>query len=78
MLGTGHGSFIQIRYCADCNMVKCPLVHSGGGVKVVVSAGVSKNGPGTVCVEEEIVVRTGVVDLVVMVLRTRFAKPLEV
>lgn len=44
-------------------MVKWPLVHAGGGVKVVVSAGVSKNGPGAVLVEETCVL-VGVVDRV--------------
>lgn len=67
MFGTGQGSFNHIRYCADCNMVKWPLVHSGGGVKVVVSAGVSKNGPGAVWVAEEAVVLDGVVVSATMV-----------
>ena len=38
-------------------------MHSGGGVKVVVSAGVSKNGPGAVLVEETFVL-VGVLDCV--------------
>lgn len=38
-------------------------MHSGGGVKVVVSAGVSKNGPGAVLVEETFVL-VGVPDSV--------------
>lgn len=52
-------------------------MHSGGGVKVVVSAGVSKNGPGAVWVEEETIVRVAVVDRVAMVVCPRIRQFLE-
>lgn len=77
VFATGLGSFNQTWYCADCNMVKWPLVHSGGGVKVVVRAGVSKNGPGAVWVEEETSVLVGVVDRATMVGRPRIRQLLN-
>ena len=42
VLGTGRGSLSQIWYAADINMVNRPSLHVVGGVKTVVSAGVSK------------------------------------
>lgn len=42
VLGTGRGSLSQTWYAADINIVNRPCVHVAGGVKTVVSAGVSK------------------------------------
>lgn len=67
VLGTGRGSLSQTWYAADINMVNRPSVHVAGGVKTVMSAGVSKfkTGDGDfVSEDEEVTVRTdaGVLD----------------
>lgn len=55
MFGTGRGSFSHTWYAADINIVRWPCVHDAGGVKAVVSAGVSKfsTGVGGMVSEEE-------------------------